>query len=88
MNLNSRKQPLQGVASKPKHWLAVVAFGYGRLSLFRTIDTDWNRTEPLVSRQLGFEAIPKCTAKFLCSWLMAHLCGAALWLLEVGVTVQ
>ena len=32
---------------------------FGRLSLFRTIETAWNWTEPPVNRQLGFEVVPK-----------------------------
>ena len=39
-------------------WPAVVS-GFGRLSLFRTIATGRNWTEPLVNRRLGFEAVPK-----------------------------
>ena len=31
----------------------------GQLSLFRTIETGRNRTEPPVNRRLGFEAVPK-----------------------------
>ena len=33
--------------------------GSGWLSLFRTIETNRNRTEPLVNRRLGFEIFPK-----------------------------
>ena len=36
-----------------------VPSGSGRLSLSRTIETDQNRTEPLVNRRLGFEVVPK-----------------------------
>ena len=39
-------------------WPAVPS-GSGRLSLFRTIETGQNRTEPPVDRRLGFEAVPK-----------------------------
>ena len=35
-----------------------VPSGSGRLSLFRTIETGRNRTEPPVYRRLGFEAVP------------------------------
>ena len=41
-------------------WPAVPS-GSGRLSLFRTIETGRNRTEPPVNRRLGFEAVSvKC----------------------------
>ena len=44
-----------GAASKPNRRLTG---GSGRLSLFRTIETGRNRTEPPVNRRLGFEAVP------------------------------
>ena len=38
-------------------WPGVLS-GSGRLSLFRTIETERNRTEPPVNRRFGFEAVP------------------------------
>ena len=36
-----------------------VPSGSGQLSLFRTIETSRDRTEPAVNRRLGFEVVPK-----------------------------
>ena len=44
-----------GAASKPNRRSTA---GSGRFSLFGTIETARNRTEPLVNRQLGFEVVP------------------------------
>ena len=48
-------------------WTAVPS-GSGRLSLFRTIETWRNRTEPAVNRWLGFEAVPYRTLHIFPSW--------------------
>ena len=48
------KGPLQNPTAS---WPAVPS-GPGRLSLFRTIETGRNQTEPPVNQRLGFEAVP------------------------------
>ena len=45
-----------------------VPSGSGRLSLFRTIETARNRTEPPVNRRLGFEAVPVQYQSALSVW--------------------
>ena len=48
----------KGRLQNPTAGWPAVPFGSGRLSLFRTIETGRNRTEPPVNRRLGFEAVP------------------------------
>ena len=49
----------KGRLQNPTAGCPAVPSGSGRLSLFRTIETAWNRTEPPVNRRLGFEVVPK-----------------------------
>ena len=49
----------KGRLQNPTAGWPAVSSGSGRLSLFRTIETGRNRTEPPVNRRLGFEAVPK-----------------------------
>ena len=55
-------------------WPAVPS-GSGRLSLFRTIETGRNRTEPPVNRRLGFEAVPNLIpgTDFMFSVISEHI---------------
>ena len=39
-----------------------------RLSLFRTIETGWNRTKPPVNHRLSFEVVPKVLE--IMSWFL------------------
>ena len=55
---NDRKGCKGRLQNPTAGWPAVPS-GTGRLSLFRTIETGRNRTEPPVNRRLGFEAVPK-----------------------------
>ena len=50
---------IKGRLQNPTAGWPAVPSGSGRLSLFRTIETGRNRTEPPVNRPLGFEAVPK-----------------------------
>ena len=55
----NNKQTNKGRLQNPTAGWPVVPSGSGRLSLFSTIETGQNRTEPPVNRRLGFEAVPK-----------------------------
>ena len=54
---------VKGRLQNPTAGWPAVPSGSGRLSLFRTIETGRNRTEPPVNRRLGFEAVPNLFEK-------------------------
>ena len=57
---------VKGRLQNPTAGSPAVPPGSWRVSLFRTIETGRNRTEPPVNRRLGFEAIPKPIPGIFC----------------------